>query len=118
MKILSTLATTSVLLLATTAANADYYEAITTEKVETEVVDTSAEAYKAAANKLSELKAASPYALSNEIGLSDPAIKTNTVNLDDGAYVTVRPKINAYGGLDYIGVVNTGVSYEVSEFDR
>ncbi|RVU84409.1 DUF3316 domain-containing protein [Leucothrix sargassi] len=118
MKTLSTLIATSVLLIGATAANADYYEAITSEKIETGMTDSRAEARAAGMERLSALESASPEALSNEFGLNSSRINEGTVNVDDGAYITVKPTLTPQGGVGYVGVVNAGVSYEVNELDN
>ncbi|RVU84408.1 DUF3316 domain-containing protein [Leucothrix sargassi] len=118
MKTLSTLIATSVLLIGATAANADYYEAITSEKIATGMTDSRAEAQEAGMQRLSALESASPSALSNEFGLKSPRINESTINVDEGAYVTVEPTLTPEGGVAYIGVVNAGVSYEVTELDN
>ena len=117
MKTLNTLIATSVLLISATAANADYYEAITSEKIETGVTESRGAAYRAGMEKLSMLEQVSPYKLSDELGLDSPAIQEETVNIDDGAYITVKQEVKPNGELGYVGVVNAGVSYEVREFD-
>ena len=118
MKTLSTLIATSVLLISATAANADYFEAISSEKIKTEVTDSRAAAYKAGADKLSSLKSATPYALSDEIGLVRGDIEQDTVSIDDGAYITVQEQMAPNGKLGYVGVVNAGISFEVNENDN
>ncbi|PWQ95544.1 DUF3316 domain-containing protein [Leucothrix arctica] len=115
MKTLPKLIATSLLVMGATAANADYYEAITSEKIQTGVTESRSEAYKAGWDKLSSLESASPYTLSSELGLVHPEINESTINIDDGAYITVESQVRANGELGYIGVVNAGVSYEVNK---
>ena len=75
---------------------------------------SKAAAYDLAFDKLETLKTASPTELNNDLGriaFNYP----NSVELNDGAYITVAEKMNANGNTVYTGLVNVGVTYDMAD---
>ena len=118
MKTLSTLLVASTLLLSATVANASYSDVSTTKTLTTGVSDSRDAAYQAGVNKLSTLKSANSYQLSDEIGLFGSGIDEDTVELSSNSFVTVEERMNSNGQVGYVGIVNVGVSYETHEDDE
>ena len=118
MSTLSTLIATSALLIGPAAANADFLSQgllTNSNTLLTEPQNNRADAYQAGVDKLYTLKASSPRQLSSELGLYSSSIDKSTVQLDEGAYVTIEERVNTSGQLRYIGVVNVNVSYAMVE---
>ncbi|WP_298940575.1 DUF3316 domain-containing protein [uncultured Psychromonas sp.] len=83
-----------------------------TRTITTADMTSKAAAYDLAFDKLATLKTASPTELNNDLGrvaFNYP----NSVELNDGAYITVAEKINANGNTVYTGLVNVGVTFDM-----
>ena len=118
MKTLTTLIATSVLLLgATSVSAANLYQDPTS--VMTDAYSDRSVAYQAGMNKLSALESATPEQLSNEIDLFvTENMEVDSVELENGSYVTVQERMNSNGQVEYVGVVNIDVDYEYSSDDE
>ncbi|RVU86648.1 DUF3316 domain-containing protein [Leucothrix sargassi] len=117
MKTLTTLLATSVLLIGASAANAYTFEETTSDQIFTGMTNSKEAAYQSGLAKIQSLKSASPYELYDEVGLFGADIEADTVELEDGAYVTVQERLQANGQKAFVGVVNLDVSYEVHDDD-
>jgi hypothetical protein len=77
--------------------------------VQTSAASTKAAAYELALDKLEQLKQDSSVELNNDLG--HVTTYSNSVSLNDDAYVTVIEKMDKNGELNYAGQVNVSVSY-------
>ena len=118
MKALTLLTATTVLLISATAATANDFGRTVTDKVMTETSTTRAAAYKAGADKLSELQSSSPRELSNKLGLFSPDIIERSVKLEGDGFVTIQERLSADGQLGYVGIVNIDVNYATHRDDN
>ena len=94
------------------ASNTTTHQA--TRVVPTADMTSKAAAYDLAFDKLETLKTASPTELNNDLGriaFNYP----NSVELNDGAYITVAEKMNENGNTVYTGLVNVGVTYDMAD---
>jgi len=94
------------------ASNTTTHQA--TRVVPTADMTNKAAAYDLAFDQLEALKTASQTELNN--GLGRIAFNyPNSVELNDGAYITVAEKMNANGNTVYTGLVNVGVTYDMAD---
>ncbi|RVU80666.1 DUF3316 domain-containing protein [Leucothrix sargassi] len=100
------------------AANASYFEETSHDTLRTELSSSKEAAYQAGLDKLNDLKSSSSRDLYNKVGLFASDIKSDTVRLNDGAYVTVQERALPNGQKAYVGVVNVDVSYETHDSDN
>jgi len=110
MKTLTTILAISTLLISAGAANAAIFFG-GNDQIATQPTTTKQAAFEAGFNKLNSLKTASSDQLSDEFRMASMSIDSDSITLDDGAYVTVQERMNNNGQRVYIGVVNASVSY-------
>ena len=104
--------TMAILSTQTFASNTTTHQA--TRVVPTADMTSKAAAYDLAFDKLAILKTASPTELNNDLGrvaVNYP----NSVELNDGAYITVAEKMNANGNTVYTGLVNVSVTFDMAD---
>ncbi|WP_158278889.1 DUF3316 domain-containing protein [Leucothrix arctica] len=117
MTTLSELIATSALIIGSTAANAAYFgpSSDTKSELRTEVKTSREDAYEAAAAKLHSLKSESSRELASELELYSSSIDKNTVQLDEGAYITIEERVTLKGELRFVGVIHVHVSYAMMD---
>lgn len=100
------IATTMVLLSAQAFASDSFQE---WRMVQTTDANSKAAAYELALDKLELLKQDSSVELNNDLG--HVTQYSNSVSINDDAYVTVIEKMDNNGEMKYTGQVNVSVSY-------
>jgi len=100
------IATTMILLSAQAFASDSFQE---WRVVQTTDTTSKAAAYELALDKLDELKQDSSVELNNDLG--HVTTYSNSVSLNEDAYVTVVEKMDNNGDMKYSGNVNVSVSY-------
>jgi hypothetical protein len=113
MSALPELIATSALIIGPTAANAAYFGQSTDSKSEirTEVKTSREAAYEAAAEKLYSLKSISSRELAIELELYSSSIDKNTVQIDEGSYISIEERVTMKGELRFVGVAHVHISY-------
>ncbi|RVU85573.1 DUF3316 domain-containing protein [Leucothrix sargassi] len=113
MMTLPDLMATSSLLIGPTAANAAYFGDGTnsTKTFMTEAKHSREEAMQAGADKLHMLKSLPPMDLASELALYDASIDQSTVQVNEGAYVTIEERITVNDESRFIGIVHLHYSY-------
>ena len=117
-KIKNVVLVSSMLILSTSvfAARApidgDYHEYQDSRTIKTAVVDSKAVAYSLGVEQLKLLQSESGRALSEDLSTSALSFKEiNSIELNDGGYVTVQESMNAQGDIAYTGLVNVTYNY-------
>ncbi|MBE5176478.1 DUF3316 domain-containing protein [Vibrio parahaemolyticus] len=79
---------------------------------------TSDEAYQQALSELNSLKTMSARELNKELNILTFNVKSRSMHLKDGGFVTVQERMNEDGQLEYLGKVNVKVHYAERDNNR
>ncbi len=84
----------------------------------TSVAPTKAAAYELGLNKLSALKNSTSSQLGYTLNTPLGDVEDGTIQLKEGAYITVQERLGADGKVGYVGQVNVDVSYDIHNSDN
>ena len=99
------------ILLTSVSTFAGYTSRSVSDTFMTKAVSTQAEAFQLGVNKLVQLKSTPQKKLENKLHVPANSYVSDSLRLNEGAFVTTQPRMSANGELRYIGIVNYGFSF-------
>ncbi|WP_435236997.1 DUF3316 domain-containing protein [Psychromonas sp. PT13] len=92
--------------------SASSFANVGSQTFKTETVDSKDAAYSLGLGQLQQLKSETGYQLSHDLSTpADTYKEKNSIELNDGAYVTVQESMNEQGDIVYNGLVNVTYHY-------
>ncbi|MFC1236698.1 DUF3316 domain-containing protein [Vibrio sp. F74] len=123
MKLIKSVTISTILLLSTSVfagqyvpTPGNYVERLNSSTIDTEVMKTKDDAYKAGLEILTKLYTSSSSELFSSLRVIGKDVNKNTMHINDGGYITVEEMMDVNGGMMYRGVLN--VSYHFAERER
>ena len=113
MKTIPTMIAAALLLASVTATANTAHDVLLTS-----VAPTKAAAYELGLNKLSALKNSTSSQLGYTLNTPLGDVEDGSIQLKDGAYITVQERVGANGKVGYVGQVNVDVSYDMHDSDN